>query len=311
MCTAAGWVSRRARRDWSILSRPGLFRSFERAPDSCAPHARSARTAHVVIFMRARPHASGYPGASSGCRRRERSANLKRGAAGGLVRKSSWDCWSSCRPTAPTGWRQLRRGLRGLRRAADAEPALTCRPFGSMTFPCSGSTAGFDHSWCAKNPPIHTGGIGLLNEPGILDLLRQARVVCLMLLLCVAAIVTECFPAPVKLGLLFLVGFLAAAGDSLTLCFGTRPEVRCMRSGSWASFAESARWTTEPSPAFSAGPVSYLGFGRPLLRGFAFAAWGVYLVWAVRSLGCARPRTRDRVVRGRLCIRLAVSGVSS
>jgi hypothetical protein len=172
-------------------------------------------------------------------------------------------------------------------------PPYMLAHFGSMTFPVFWFNRGFDRSMVA-NPPIHTGGIGLLMSLGFPIYYAEATVVCLMLMLCLVAIVRSVFPAPVKLGLLFAVGFLAAAGDTLTLCFGTRPEGEV--HAAWflgLVLLESGRLDNWNRLRLFAGALFLTwASGVHYYAGFAFAGVGVYLVWAVRSLGWRDGRGR-------------------
>jgi hypothetical protein len=172
-------------------------------------------------------------------------------------------------------------------------PPYMLAHFGRMTFPTFWFNRGFDLPMAA-NPPIHTGGIGLLMSLGFSIYYAEATVVFLLLMLCLAAIVRSVFPTSVKLGLLFSIGFLATAGDTLTLCFGTRPEGEVQAA--WflgLVLLESGRLDNWNRLRLFAGALSLTwASGVHYYAAFAFAGVAVYLVWAIRSLGWREGRGR-------------------
>src|ERR1035441_2798082 len=71
------------------------------------------------------------------------------------------------------------------------------------------------------HPPVHLTWIGLLWGAGFSIYYAEAIPTVLLFLLALVVVVRAAFPAAVKLGWLFSIGFLASTGDRLTLCFGT------------------------------------------------------------------------------------------
>jgi hypothetical protein len=110
----------------------------------------------------------------------------------------------------------------------------------------------------------------------------------------VAAIVRSVFPSPVKLGLLFSIGFLATTGETITLCFGTRPEGEVQAA--WLLglvLLESGRLDHWNRLRLFAGALFLTwASGIHYYAAFAFSGVAVYLVWAVRSLGWRHGRGR-------------------
>jgi hypothetical protein len=165
-------------------------------------------------------------------------------------------------------------------------PAYMLAHFGSITFPVFLYNRGFDHPLVLQ-PPIHTGWIGLLMRLGFPLYYAEATPTVLLLLLCLVAIVRSVFPTPVKLGLLFSIGFLATSGDALTLCFGARPEGEIQAA--WLLglvLLESGRLDNWNRLRLFAGAFFLTwASGVHYYAAFAFTGAAVYLVWAVRSLG--------------------------
>jgi len=172
-------------------------------------------------------------------------------------------------------------------------PAYMLAVFGTITFPACHFNAGFDHL-LVQHPPIHLGWIGLLMRLGFSIYYAEATPVVLLLLLCLFAIVRSVFPTPVKLGLLFSIGFLAATGETITLCFGTRPEGEVQAA--WLLglvLLESGRLDDWNRFRLFAGALFLTwASGVHYYAAFAFAGVAVYVVWAVRSLGWSRGRGR-------------------
>jgi hypothetical protein len=172
-------------------------------------------------------------------------------------------------------------------------PAYTLAHFGKLTFPASWYCQDFDLP-LITHPPIHTGWIGWLMRMGFSIYYAEATPVVLLLLLSIAAIVCSVFPVPVKLGLLFSIGFLASTGETLTLCFGTRPEGEILAA--WLLglvLLESGRLDNWNRPRLFAGAF-FLTWASGV-HYYAALAWtgvAVYLVWAVRSLGWRDGRAR-------------------
>jgi hypothetical protein len=172
-------------------------------------------------------------------------------------------------------------------------PPYMLAHFGHTGFPVFWFNRGFDRPMVA-HPPIHTGWIGLLMRLGFSVYYAEATPVVLLLLFGLAAIVRSLFPTPVKLGLLFSIGFLAAAGDTLTLCFGTRPEGEVQAA--WLLglvLLESGRLDHWNRLRLFAGALFLTwASGVHYYAAFAFIGVAVYLVWSVRSLGWRDGRSR-------------------
>jgi hypothetical protein len=165
-------------------------------------------------------------------------------------------------------------------------PAYMLAHFGKLTFPASWYALDFDLP-LITHPPIHTGWIGGLMRLGFSIYYAEATPVVLLLLLCLAAIVRSVFPTSVKLGLLFSIGFLATTGETLTLCFGTRPEGEIYAA--WLLglvLLESGRLDNWNRGRLFAGAF-FLTWASGV-HYYAALAWTgvvVYLAWSVRSLG--------------------------
>jgi hypothetical protein len=165
-------------------------------------------------------------------------------------------------------------------------PPYMLAHFGRMTFPVFPFQAFFDLP-VITHPPVHTGSIGLLWRLGFSPYYAEATVTALLFLMSIAIIVRSAFPIPVKLGWLFSVGYLAASGDSLTLCFGTRPEGEIQAA--WfcgLMLLEAGRLESWDRLKLGAGAF-FLAWasGTHYYAGPAAAGVGVYLAWAVWKLG--------------------------
>jgi hypothetical protein len=165
-------------------------------------------------------------------------------------------------------------------------PAYMLAHFGKITFPVFWFNAGFDHLLTVQ-PPLHLGWVGLLMRVGLSIYYAEATPVVLLLFLCLAAIVRSAFPTPVKLGLLFSIGFLATTGETLTLVFGVRPEGEV--HAAWLLglvLLESGRLDNWNRFRLFAGAffLTWSSAGHHYAA-VAFTGVAVYLVWAVRSLG--------------------------
>ena len=185
-------------------------------------------------------------------------------------------------------------------------PAYMLAVFGNLTLPIGAFNSGFDHTVVA-HPPIHVGWIGLLMRLGFSIYYAEATPVVLLLLLCLAAIVRSVFPTPVKLGLLFSIGFLATTGETITLCFGTRPEGEV--HAAWLLglvLLETGRLDNWNRRRLFAGALFLTwASGVHYYAAFAFTGVAVYVVWAIRSLGWRQGR--DRAIA--LCAGGCVFGV--
>ena len=174
-------------------------------------------------------------------------------------------------------------------------PPYMLAHFGKLTFPSY--TGGL--SWGLPvifHPPIHTYLIGSLCRLGLGIYYAEATPVVLLLLLAIVCIARGAFPAAVKLGLLFSVGYLMAVANAMpfTELFGTRPEghvhaawfcgLVLLESGRLANW----NWRRLAAGAFLLTWAS----GTHYYAAFAFTGVAVYAVWAIRSLGWkeAKPR---------------------
>ena len=145
--------------------------------------------------------------------------------------------------------------------------------------------------------PIHSLWIGLLCRLGLSIYYAEATPAVLLFLLAIVCIVRGPFPDAVKLGLLFSVGYLAAAATH-TLAwpemFGARPEGEV--HATWLCglvLLESGRlenwnWRSLAAGAFLLTWAS----GTHYYAAFAFTGVAVYAVWAVRSLGWKQAKPR-------------------
>jgi hypothetical protein len=172
-------------------------------------------------------------------------------------------------------------------------PAYTLAHFGKLTFPASWFCIDFDLP-LITHPPIHTGWIGYLMRLGFSIYYAEATPVVLLLLLCLIAIVRSVFPTPVKLGLLFSIGFFATSGETMTLVFGTRPEGEV--HAAWflgLVLLESGRLEHWNRPRLFAGAFFLTwASGVHYYAALAFTGVAVYLIWAVLSLGWREARGR-------------------
>jgi hypothetical protein len=172
-------------------------------------------------------------------------------------------------------------------------PPYMMAHYGKLTFPTYPHGTFFDVP-VVTHPPVHAGWIGLLWRIGLPPYYAEATPTVILFLLAILIIVYSRFPTPVKLGWLFSIGFLGTSGETMTLCFGTRPEgellaawfcgLLLLESGrlenwqSWRLFAGALFLTWASATHYYAGP--------------AFLGVSVYVVWVVRSLGwkLAKPR---------------------
>jgi hypothetical protein len=108
-----------------------------------------------------------------------------------------------------------------------------------------------------------------------------------MFLGAILIVVYSSFPDPVKLGWLFSIGFLATSGETMTLCFGTRPEGELLAA--WLCgllLLESGRLNGWKRRRLFAGAFFLTwASGLHYYAGPAFLGVLVYVVWAIRSCG--------------------------
>jgi hypothetical protein len=167
-------------------------------------------------------------------------------------------------------------------------PPYMLAHFGKLTFPSYIAGWFFDQP-VITHPPIHTYLIGTLCRMGFTIYYAEATPTVLLFLLAIVCIVRGAFPAAVKLGLLFSIGYLMAAANSMpwTEMFGTRPEGHV--HAAWFCgliLLESGRldkwnWRSLAAGAFLLTWAS----GTHYYAGFSFLGVLVYAVWAVLSLG--------------------------
>ncbi|HEY2844666.1 MAG TPA: hypothetical protein VGJ09_13490 [Bryobacteraceae bacterium] len=158
--------------------------------------------------------------------------------------------------------------------------------FGKMTYPVHGY-----FNAMVVHPPVHYEMIALAMRLGFNSYYAEATPTLLMLLLGVLLIARGPFPGPVKIGLLYGVGFSVAlfGGVGLEL-FGTRPEGDV--AASWLTglvALESGRLEKWNLRKLFAGALilTYAGSLHYYAAAGILGA-GVYMVWAYRELGFSR-----------------------
>jgi hypothetical protein len=172
-------------------------------------------------------------------------------------------------------------------------PPYMLAHFGKLTFPAYSHNAFFDLP-VITHPSLHLEWIGLLWRMGFSMYYAEATPTVLLFLLAILVIVSSGFPAPVKLGWLFSIGFLATTGEQLTLCFGVRPEGELLAA--WLCgllLLESGRLADWNRFRLFAGAF-FLTWASGV-HYYAFAAFtGVvfYGLWAWRDLGHREARSR-------------------
>ncbi len=175
--------------------------------------------------------------------------------------------------------------------------------FGKLTFPAFWSNLFFDQP-VITHPPIHTMWIGLLGRLGLQIYYAEATPTVFLFLLSVVLIVRSAFPDAVKLGLLFSIGYVMAAGDTLAVCFGTRPEGEL--HAAWLCglvLLESGRLSNWSLRSLAAGAFMLTWASAVhYYAGFAFAGVLVYVVWAILSLGWKEAKPRVVAVAAGGCL---------
>jgi hypothetical protein len=172
-------------------------------------------------------------------------------------------------------------------------PAYMLAHFGKLTFPSYPHRDLLDDP-VIVHPPVHLGLIGLLGRLGFTWYYAEATPTAALFLLSILVIVRGSFPAPVKLGLLFSIGLLMLAGESLGLTFGTRPEGAVQAA--WflgLLLLESGRIDSWNRGKLFAGAFM-LTWASTIhyYAAFAFTGVAVYLVWAVRGLSWKQAKSR-------------------
>ena len=114
-------------------------------------------------------------------------------------------------------------------------PPYMLAHFGRLTFPVFPFNGFFDVP-VITHPPVHLLWIGLLWRLDFTIYYAEATPTVLLMLLSIVIVVRSAFPSAVKLGWLFGIGYLAASWDTITLIFGSRPEVKFKQRGSAACY---------------------------------------------------------------------------
>jgi hypothetical protein len=178
------------------------------------------------------------------------------------------------------------------------EPGFLNPPYvlahnGKLSFPTYPNGIFFDVP-VVTHPPVHVAWIGLLWGMGVHPYYAEATPTVFLFLLAILIIVYSAFPTCVKLGWLFSIGFLATSGETLTLCFGTRPEgellaawfcgLLLLESGRLDNWRRWRLFSGSLFMVWASGTHYYAG---PALLGVL-----VYMIWAVRSLGWSEAKPR-------------------
>ncbi len=167
-------------------------------------------------------------------------------------------------------------------------PPYMLAHFGKLTFPSYVAGWFFDQP-VITHPPIHTYLVGTLCRMGLSIYYAEATPTVLLFLLTIICIVRGAFPNAVKLGLLFSIGYLCAAANSMpwTEMFGTRPEGHV--HAAWFCglvLLESGRLDNWNWRSLGAGALLLTwASGVHYYAAFSFLGVLVYAVWAVISLG--------------------------
>jgi hypothetical protein len=165
-------------------------------------------------------------------------------------------------------------------------PSYMISHFGKWTYPGYAHRAFFDEP-VITHPPLHVGLIGLLGRLGFTYYYAEATPTVFFFLLAILVILRGAFPPPVKLGLLFSIGFLMLTGETFAVSFGTRPEGELQAV--WLAgllLLESGRLDNWYHPKLFAGAFLLTwASGLHYYAGAAFLGVLVYIVWALSSLG--------------------------
>jgi hypothetical protein len=194
------------------------------------------------------------------------------------------------------------------RNGAVDEPGLLNPPymlvhFGHLTFPVYGFNRFFDLP-VIGHPPVHVMWIGLLWRMGLSVYYAEATPTVLLLWLSIAVILCSPFPTPVKLGWLFSIGFLAASGETITACFGSRPEGEIQAA--WFCgllLLEGGRMRDWNRRWLCAGALFLTwASGTHYYAGPAAVGVAVYMAWAVHSLGWKEAKPRVAALLLGMCL---------
>jgi hypothetical protein len=168
-------------------------------------------------------------------------------------------------------------------------PAYMLAHFGKITFPSYAYRAFYDKP-VVIHPPIHLGWIGLLERAGFTWYYAEAMPAVLLWMLGIVLVVFSAFPAPVKIGLLFSLGFVVSTGDAFCATFGVRPEGEV--HAAWFAglvLLESGRLANWNRVRLFAGAflLTYAS-GVHYYACAALAGVVVYVIWAAFDLGWAK-----------------------
>jgi hypothetical protein len=182
-------------------------------------------------------------------------------------------------------------------------PPYMLAHYGHIAFPTYPHNNFFDLP-VITHPPVHVMWIGLLWRLGFSVYYAEATPTVLLLLLAIAIILHSPFPEPVKLGWLFSIGFLAASVETITLCFGSRPEGEI--HAAWFCgllLLEAGRLAAWDRRWLCAGAMFLTwASGAHYYAGPAAAGVAVYGVWAVRSLGWKQAKPRVVALLAGVCL---------
>jgi hypothetical protein len=165
-------------------------------------------------------------------------------------------------------------------------PSYMISHFGKWTYPGYAHRVYFDDP-VITHPPLHVGLIGVLGRLGFTYYYAEATPTVFFFLLAIVVILSGAFPAPVKLGLLFSIGFLMLTGETFGLVFGTRPEGEL--HAAWFAgllLLEAGRLENwNHAKLFAGAFLLTWASGVHYYAGAAFLGVLVYIVWALSSLG--------------------------
>ena len=182
-------------------------------------------------------------------------------------------------------------------------PSYMLAHFGKLTFPTYSYRTFYDKP-VVIHPPIHTAWIGLLQRAGFTWYYAAPVPAVILLLLGIAAVVAGAFPAPVKLGLLFSLGFVVSTGEAFFAPFGVRPEGEVLAA--WFAgliLLEAGRLADWNRPKLFAGALllTYAS-GVHYYACAALAGVAVYIVWAARDLGWPKAEAPIAALIGGGCL---------
>lgn len=172
-------------------------------------------------------------------------------------------------------------------------PSYMLAHSGKLTFP-SYSYRSFYDLPVINHPPIHLGSIGLLEKAGLTWYYAEATPTVVFLVLGILVIVLSPFPPPVKLALLFSIGFIVSSGEAFFVTFGVRPEGEAYAA--WfagLALLESGRLASWNRQRLFAGAFLLTwASGVHYYACVALAGVVVYALWAVLDLGRIEAESR-------------------